>query len=233
MKKRLKKYIGRFITGVFLSSCLSGPAAAQSPVTVHVGDTVMAQDSAWLAEDTTYVSLQDYIRLRDWPLLWEGEDVFLPLRVLAQAEGAEVTWLAEEAAARVGPQEKTLQESQADEDLYWLARIISAESRGEPLLGQIAVGNVILNRVESDAYPDSVKDVIFDRTYGVQFTPTINGAIDREPEPCSVLAAALALNGANIVGDSLYFFSPAQSTGSWITANRPYYTTIGSHQFHL
>ena len=48
-----------------------------------------------------------------------------------------------------------------------------------------------------------------------------------------MLAAALALNGANIVGDSLYFFSPAQSAGNWITANRPYYTTIGGHQFHL
>ena len=128
---------------------------------------------------------------------------------------------------------ETLQESQADEDLYWLSRIISAESRGEPLLGQIAVGNVILNRVADASYPNSVKEVIFDRTHGVQFTPTVNGAIHQEPEPCSVLAAALALNGANIVGDSLYFFSPAQSAGNWITANRPYYTTIGGHQFHL
>ena len=233
MKKRLKKYMGRFLTGVFLSGCLSAPAAAQSPVTVHVGDAVLAGDSAWLVEDTTYVSLQSYTKLRDWPQLWEGEDIFLPLRVLAQAEGAEVTWVAEETAAQVGPQEKTLQESQADEDLYWLSRIISAESRGEPLLGQIAVGNVILNRVADASYPNSVKEVIFDRTHGVQFTPTVDGAIHQEPEPCSVLAAALALNGANIVGDSLYFFSPAQSAGSWITANRPYYTTIGGHQFHL
>ena len=137
MKKRLKKYMGRFLTGVFLSGCLSAPAAAQAPVTVHVGDAVLAGDSAWLVEDTTYVSLQSYTKLRDWPQLWEGEDIFLPLRVLAQAEGAEVTWVAEETAAQVGPQEKTLQESQADEDLYWLSRIISAESRGEPLLGQI------------------------------------------------------------------------------------------------
>ena len=47
----------------------------------------MAGDSAWLVEDTTYVSLQSYTKLRDWPQLWEGEDIFLPLRVLAQAEG--------------------------------------------------------------------------------------------------------------------------------------------------
>lgn len=233
MRKYLKKYISRFLAGMLLSGFLSAPASAQAPVTVCIGDLVMEEDSAWLVEDTTYVSLQNYIQLRNWPLYWEGEDVFLPLRVLAQAEGAQVTWLAEESTAQVGPQEKSTGEPESCEDLYWLSRIISAESRGEPLLGQIAVGNVILNRVESEEYPDSVKEVIFDRTYGVQFTPTVNGSIEREPELCSVLAAVLALNGASVVGESLYFFSPAQSAGSWITANRPYYTTIGGHQFYL
>lgn len=233
MKNYLKKYISRFLAGVLLSGVLSNPASAQAQVTVCVGDAVMSPDSARLVEDTTYVSLRDYIQLRSWPLGWDGEDVFLPLRVLAQAEGAQVTWLAEEYTAQVGPQEELSREEQIHEDLYWLSRIISAESRGEPLAGQIAVGNVILNRVDSGEYPDSVKEVIFDRTYGVQFTPTVNGAIERDPEPCSILAAVLALNGANTAGDSLYFFSPSQSAGSWITANRPYYTTIGGHQFYL
>jgi len=233
MKKYLKKCITRFLAGVVLSNALSVPAAAQAQVTVRVGDLVMDPDCAWIQEDTTYVSLQDYIQLRDWSVCWEGEDVFLPLRVLAQAEGAELTWVEEEYTALVTPQAEPSQELQTSEDLYWLSRIISAESRGEPLLGQIAVGNVILNRVESREYPDSIKEVIFDRTYGVQFTPTVNGAIERDPEPCSVLAAVLALNGASVVGDSLYFFAPAQSAGSWITANRSYYTTIGGHRFYL
>ena len=84
----------------------------------------------------------------------------------------------------------------SEEDLYWLARIISAESRGEPLEGQIAVGNVVLNRVDSDNYPDTIKEVIFDRNHGVQFEPVENGTVYDDPTPTSVLAAKLALEGA-------------------------------------
>ena len=61
--------------------------------------------------------------------------------------------------------------------VYWLSRIISAESRGEPLIGQIAVGNVVLNRVRSSAFPNTVWGVIFDRKWGVQFSPVSNGTI--------------------------------------------------------
>lgn len=53
-------------------------------------------------------------------------------------------------------------------DYYWLSRIISAESQGEPLEGQIAVGNVVLNRVESDQFPDTIAGVVFDQKYAVQ-----------------------------------------------------------------
>ena len=53
-------------------------------------------------------------------------------------------------------------------DLYWLSRIISAEAKGEPLAGQIAVGNVVLNRTRSAAFPNTVKDVIFDKKYGAK-----------------------------------------------------------------
>ena len=118
------------------------------------------------------------------------------------------------------------------EDLYWLSRIISAESRGEPLVGQIAVGNVVLNRTESDQFPDTVKEVVFDSQYAIQFTPVANGTIYQEPAASSVLAAKLCLEGAEVAGDSLYFFAPAVSAGSWITQNRTYYAAIGSHHFY-
>ena len=121
-----------------------------------------------------------------------------------------------------------------EEDLYWLSRIISAESRGETLIGQIAVGNVVLNRVRSEKFADSVKDVVFEVDSGyVQFEPVSNGTIYDEPTYRSMLAAKMALAGCDIVGDSLYFFSPALSSGSWIRANRTYLTTIGCHRFYL
>lgn len=158
----------------------------------------------------------------------------LPLRLLEEALGGDVSWDGDTATASLD-----LGRSQAksadypEEDLYWLSRIISAESRGEPLMGQIAVGNVVLNRVKSQQYPSTVKEVVFDTKNGVQFEPVSNGTIYQEPTASSVLAAKLALEGADVVGESLYFYAPALSAGTWIVNNCTYYTTIGCHKFYL
>ena len=117
-------------------------------------------------------------------------------------------------------------------DVYWLSRIISAESAGEPMLGKIAVGNVISNRVASPDYPDTIYDVIFDTKYGVQFEPTGNGTIYQTPTAESVTAARLCLDGASVVGGSLYFFNPATAGSSWIARSCTYYGTIGNHRFY-
>ena len=157
----------------------------------------------------------------------------LPLRVLADASGAQLTWDWDTETAALNTEGATAPQASYDsEDLYWLSRIISAESRGEPLLGQIAVGNVVLNRVQSSEFPDTIQEVIFDTQYGIQFTPVANGTIYQEPTTSAVLAAKLCLEGTNVAGDSLYFFAPAVSAGSWIAQNRTYYTSIGNHHFY-
>lgn len=157
----------------------------------------------------------------------------LPLRVLAEAAGARLSWNSATGTAELTTRDAAPQTaSYNQEDLYWLSRIISAESRGEPLLGQIAVGNVVLNRVESGQYPDTIRGVVFDDKNGVQFEPVSNGTIFNQPTQSSVLAAKLCLEGANVVGDSLYFFAPALSAGTWIVNNTTYYTTIGCHRFY-
>lgn len=157
----------------------------------------------------------------------------LPLRVLSQATGAELRWDGTAAAARLGA--AAAQPPSAaynEEDLYWLSRVISAESRGEPLPGQIAVGNVVLNRVKSREFPNTIKSVVFDAKNGVQFEPTSNGTIYDPPTDSAVLAAKLCLEGADVVGDCLYFYAPALSAGRWIVNNRTYHTTIGCHKFY-
>lgn len=118
------------------------------------------------------------------------------------------------------------------DELYWLSRIISAESRGEPLSGQIAVGNVILNRVSSRDYPNTIWGVIFDRKYGVQFEPVLNGTVYADPAAISVTAAKLCLEGVDLSRGSIYFYDPAIAQSSWIGANRPYVMTIGNHYFY-
>ena len=158
----------------------------------------------------------------------------LPMRVLGDALGAEVNWNGKTATASMNTTNaKARSANYNTEDLYWLSRVISAESRGESLRGQIAVGNVVLNRVKSQQFPNSVKGVVFDRKNGVQFEPVENGTIYQEPATTSILAAKMVLEGTDMVGNCLYFFAPALSKGTWIVQNRTYYTTIGCHKFYL
>ncbi len=118
------------------------------------------------------------------------------------------------------------------EDLYWLSRIISAEARGEPFVGQLAVGTVVINRTRSHYYPDTIYKVIFDRVGGVQFTPASTGSVYREPTESSVIAAKLCLEGFSLDPTILFFFNSSIAAGSWITANREYTMTVGQHDFY-
>ena len=118
------------------------------------------------------------------------------------------------------------------DEVYWLSRIISAESRGEPLIGQIAVGNVVLNRVDCPNYPNTIYGVIFDRKYGVQFAPVLNGSIWMTPYSASVTAAKICLEGYTVSEDILYFIDPEIATSFWIPNNRPYAFTVDNHAFY-
>ena len=119
-----------------------------------------------------------------------------------------------------------------EDAVYWLSRIISAESRGEPLLGQIAVGNVIMNRVRSKDFPNTIWGVIFDRKYGVQFSPIANGTIYNDPAFTSILAAKICLEGFSLSDDVLYFLAPKYASSSWISKNKNYEFTIENHEFY-
>ncbi len=119
-----------------------------------------------------------------------------------------------------------------EDEVFWLARIIHAESRGEPLLGEIAVGNVVLNRVRSSYYPNTIYGVIFDRKYGVQFSPVEDGSIYNAPSYNSVLAAKICLEGFDVSDGALFFLRPETSSSSWIPNSRSYLFSIGKHDFY-
>ncbi len=118
------------------------------------------------------------------------------------------------------------------DEVFWLARIIHAESRGESLLGQIAVGGVVFNRVKSAYYPNTIYGVIFDRKYGVQFSPVLDGTIYNTPGYSATLAAKICLEGYDVTGGAFFFLNTALATSSWIPRNRPYAFTIGNHDFY-
>lgn len=159
----------------------------------------------------------------------ENGRTFVPLRLVTEALGGTAEWdpyLRGAAVTSAGADHDAM-------DLYWLSRIISAESGGEPLKGQIAVGNVVMNRVASREFPNTIPGVIFDRVDAVQFEPVENGTVYNAPTAQAVEAARQVLSGAETVDGAMYFYAPALSQGVWINANRTYLTTIGCHRFYL
>lgn len=154
---------------------------------------------------------------------------YVPLRLTANLLGGSAAW-----DPYLGGAAVTSPDAEHDAvELYWLSRIISAESRGESMEGQIAVGNVVLNRMASADFPDTIPAVIFDRVDAVQFEPVENGMIYAAPAESAVAAAVQVLNGERAVEEVLYFYAPALSDGVWINANRTYAVTIGCHRFYL
>ena len=125
-----------------------------------------------------------------------------------------------------------LEESFYDtEDLLWLSAVISAEARGESFLGKIAVGNVVINRVHSPLFPNSIKAVVFDTAGGVQFSPVKSGSIYNPPTEESILAAKVCIEGASLNDSILFFYNPSISSSTYFTEKRTYIMTVGNHDF--
>ena len=118
---------------------------------------------------------------------------------------------------------------QESNDLYLLAKCIHAEARGEPYVGKVAVGAVILNRVASPDFPDSIYGVIYQPW---AFTAVHDGQINLEPEAASYQAATDALNGWDPSYGSLYYYNPDTASSSWIFS-RQTTTVIGKHVFAI
>ena len=112
-------------------------------------------------------------------------------------------------------------------DYELLARIISAESRGEPYLGQVAVGAVILNRIEHPSFPDTMSGVIYQRG---AFSCLNDGQFYEPVSDSAYRAANDAINGFDPTSGAIYYYNPQKSTNKWIFS-RPIITTIGSHRF--
>lgn len=114
-------------------------------------------------------------------------------------------------------------------DLYLLAKCIYAEARGESYTGQVAVGAVVLNRVASSAFPNTISGVIYQKN---AFTCVSDGQINLEPDKTAMSAASDAMNGWDPTYGCLYYYNPAVATSSWIFS-RPTVTTIGKHVFAM
>ncbi|MCI8593803.1 MAG: spore cortex-lytic enzyme [Oscillospiraceae bacterium] len=114
-----------------------------------------------------------------------------------------------------------------DNSTYLLARVISAEARGEPYSGQVAVGAVILNRVEHPSFPNSISGVVYQPG---AFSCMDDGQFNQPVADSCYRAAREALAGSDPSGGAIYYFNPDTATSAWIWS-RPLIKVIGKHRF--
>jgi len=112
-------------------------------------------------------------------------------------------------------------------DINLMARAVYGEARGEPYIGQVAVAAVILNRLESPSFPNTISGILFEPG---AFTCVADGQIWLTPNQTAYKAVRDALNGWDPTGGALYYFNPATATSKWIWS-RPQLKRIGKHIF--
>ena len=182
-----------------------------------------------------YITANDRYFYTGREVMQVNGEIYVPILPMTKALNSRVVWRDDINGFYVSSGDTRLLKSGAQvynaDQVYWLARIISAEAKGESMKGKIAVGNVILNRVRSSAFPNTIYGVIFDKKYGVQFAPVSNGTIYQTPTVDSIIAAKICLEGYSLSGDVLYFVNPKKSPNSWISQNRAYAFTVGNHAF--
>lgn len=186
-------------------------------------------------DGANYITANGRYLYYDQPIFMKNGTMYAPLMQIYRAFGAGIKWSDSFGGFTLTRGSGAISSGSSfysEDAVYWLSRIISAEAKGEPLRGKIAVGNVILNRVRSSAFPNTIYGVIFDKKYGVQFTPTANKTIYAAPTEESIIAAKICLEGYSVNTGILYFVNPVKSPNSWASKNRVYFGKIGNHAFY-
>ena len=159
--------------------------------------------------------------------------IMVPLSVVTKAFDAKLTWDAATGKILVQRGSGALMSGDAfynQDDLFWMSRVIFAESGNQPLEGKMAVGNVVLNRVASPIFPNSVHAVLSQKN---QFSTYKGGKLaNRTPNESSVIAAKLVLDGGVVeeVKNALWF--DAMCSNSWAARHKACLVVIGGHKFY-
>ncbi len=221
----MKKFSGRFMrTAVFvlavslLLTCFAVSASAVSYRQGDSGDTVVTIQTK-LKRWGYYTGTVDGI---------DGSSTGSAGKDFQRANGLKEDGVVGAATLRaLGMEGGAAANSSTNADVALLAKVISAEARGEPYSGQVAVGAVILNRVNNPSFPNTIAGVVYEPG---AFTCMVDGQIDQPVADSAYQAARDALNGADPSGGALYYFNPDTATSAWIWS-RPLITVIGKHRF--
>jgi len=195
-------------------------------------DHIINEDTVWELGQQDGVNAENNLILIDEILeIPEPQTSVLPLPTLMLNKVDQPIELKEEIKEEepVEPVEPAISLSNEEKDYF--ARLVQAEAKGEPYEGKVAVATVVLNRVESPEFPDTVTNVINEVVGDAYaFTPVQNGAINKPASDESIQAVEEALTRQDRLHDSIFFYNPEIATDTWIR-NREVVTTIGNHVF--
>lgn len=178
-----------------------------------------------------YLYVNDRIVYLGADILSHNGNVLVPINGLCGAFG--VKW--EDSGTMLRLYTDTLQPCASGSEVYhpndlkWLSHIINAEAGNQSMEGQICVGNVVLNRVADERFPDTVEAVVFSPN---QFCPVKSGTIWCIPDEDAIAAAKLCLEGVNLAGESTYFVNPTTGSTRWFRENLTYVMSVGDHDFY-
>lgn len=189
-----------------LSIGLTGVATplAEAHAQTHV---VSHGESLWTIANRYGISVEQVRQANGiyGTIIYPGQRLYIPETVNATAAGVAVT----------------------NDDLDWLAKLVWSEAEAEPYAGKVAAAAVVLNRVKSPLFPNTVRGVIFEPG---QFEPVMNGHIYRPAPAVAYQAARDALSGWDPSYGAIYFFNPSKVTNAFLWA-RPLTVVIGNHRF--
>lgn len=162
---------------------------------------------------------------------------FIPVRAVSETLGYQVSWdgfylTVKITAPGVSIPAQCIDYSYNLDDVLYLAKITQIESGSQHFTVKLGVAGTVVNRVKSTEFPNTVKDVIFDTKYGVQFPPAHTDKMNNAPSEECVIAAKCALNGINPAGKSLYFIDTKYRESSWAHKNRPHAATLHDMSFY-
>ena len=220
----MKKRVRQGITALFLS-------AALVLITTAGIQTAFAATYRQGSSGQTVITIQT--KLKNWGYYSGSVDgiygsaTVKAVKLFQQKNGLTADGICGPATLRALGISTTSGSSSGSGDVALLARVISAEARGEPYSGQVAVGAVILNRVSHPSFPSTISGVIYEPG---AFTCMTDGQINSAVSDSAYQAARDALNGWDPTGGAIYYFNPNTATSSWIWS-RPLLTIIGKHRF--
>lgn len=162
--------------------------------------------------------------------------MFVPVKFVCDMLNLSLNWdsfyyVAEITAPEISVPEQLKDFSYTKEDLLWLGKIVQIESGGEKIPTRIGVANAVVNRMRSPSYPNTIKDVILDTRYSVQFPPAHTDKINVTPSYISMIAAKCALSGTELVRNAVSFVNVNRFANSWVAKNLTHVISIGNLGF--